>query len=106
MHTEMDIKNWISNKKNSGCLPEERAWLDTLFHKLGYIDAYRHKNPNKVEYTWWSNRARAWDHNVGWRIDYHITTPNLADKIKSTEIYRAEKFSDHAPLIVDYDLSV
>lgn len=103
-HTNMDIKNWKSNQKNSGFLPEERAWLDKLFDHVGFVDAYRYFNPEKVEYTWWSNRAGAWRNNVGWRIDYHIITPELADKIQYTEIYRTEKFSDHAPLIIDYKL--
>src|SRR5690606_12680316 len=69
-HTNNDIKNWRSNQKNSGFLPEERAWLDTLFNEVGFVDAYRAKNPDKTEYTWWSNRGQAWANNVGWRIDY------------------------------------
>lgn len=104
-HTKMDIKNWRSNQNSSGFLPAERAWLDTLFNEVGFVDAYRHFNPDKIEYTWWSNRAKAWENNTGWRIDYQIVSPNLADKILRTEIYRQEKFSDHAPLIVDYALS-
>lgn len=103
-HTKMDIKNWRSNQKNSGFLPEERAWLDTVFNEVGFVDAYRYFNPDKVEYTWWSNRGKAWENNTGWRIDYQVVTPDLADKIARTEIYRQEKFSDHAPLIVDYTL--
>ncbi len=104
-HQNIDLKNWRSNQKNSGFLPEERAWLDTVFNELGFVDAYRHFNPNKVEYTWWSNRANAWANNVGWRIDYQIITPGLAGKIEHTSIYRQQKFSDHAPLTIDYALS-
>lgn len=103
-HKNIDLKNWRSNQDHSGFLPAERAWLDTLFNEVGYIDAYRHINPDKIEYTWWSNRGQAWANNTGWRIDYHIVTPNLADKIKHTEVYRDQKFSDHAPLIIEYSL--
>lgn len=103
-HRNIDIKNWKSNQKHSGFLPEERAWLDLIFDKIGYIDAYRYKNPDKIEYTWWSNFGNAWANNVGWRIDYQIISPKLKDKIISTEIYREEKFSDHAPLIIEYDI--
>jgi len=103
-HNNIDIKNWRNNQKNSGFLPEERAWLDNVFKEVGFVDAYRFKNPDKVEYTWWSNRANAWNNNVGWRIDYQIISPKIKNKIISTEIYRKEKFPDHAPLIINYDL--
>jgi exodeoxyribonuclease-3 len=105
-HRNIDLKNWKSNQKNSGFLPHERAWLDTLFDEVGWADAYRALHPN-VEgeaYTWWSNRGAAYEKNVGWRIDYHIVTPDLKNKIKSANVYKATKFSDHAPLILDYDL--
>lgn len=102
-HKNIDLKNWKSNQKNSGFLPEERAWLDLVFDKIGFIDAYRYKNPDKIEYTWWSNFANAWQNNVGWRIDYQIISPQLKDKILNTTIYREQKFSDHAPLIIEYD---
>ncbi len=105
-HHNIDIKNWRTNQKNSGFLPEERAWLDVVFDQIGFVDAYRFKNPDKVEYTWWSNRANAWNNNVGWRIDYQIISPQLKNKIISTEVYRQEKFSDHAPLIIKYDMSI
>lgn len=101
-HKNIDLKNWRSNQENSGFLPEERAWLDKLFGEVGFVDAFRHVNPEKVQYTWWSNRGQAWANNVGWRIDYQIITPNLANKINHTDVYREEKFSDHAPLIIDY----
>ena len=104
-HREIDLKNWRANRKNSGFLPEERAWLDQVFDSYGFVDAFRHINPDKEEYTWWSNRGRAWDNNVGWRIDYHVVTPGLQNKILRSQIYRDERFSDHAPLTLDYDWS-
>jgi len=102
VHKEIDIKNWKSNQKNSGCLPEERAWLDKVFGPLGFVDAFRVSNQEAGQYTWWSNRGQAWANNVGWRIDYQIVTPTLGDTIKDASIYRDERFSDHAPLIIDY----
>ncbi len=105
-HKEIDLKNWRGNKKNSGFLPEERAWLDKLFDELKYVDAFRTINQEPDQYTWWSNRGQAYAKNVGWRIDYQITTPGLKHKVKSASIYKAQKFSDHAPLIMDYDLSL
>lgn len=101
-HRPIDLKNDKSNQKNSGFLPEERAWLDKLF-SAGYHDNFRILHPDREEYTWWSNRGRAWDNNVGWRIDYQIATEKLANSITDSEIYRDERFSDHAPLIMDYD---
>lgn len=105
-HQKIDLKNWKSNQKSSGFLPEERAWMDKLFNEVGYIDTFRYKYPEKIAYTWWSNRANAWNNNVGWRIDYQVVTPGLKDKINNIEIYRDEKFSDHAPLIVNYNLNL
>jgi exodeoxyribonuclease-3 len=103
-HKEADLKNWKGNKKNSGFLPEERAWLTTLFDELGWVDVYRKLYPNTTDecYTWWSNRGQAWAKNVGWRIDYQIATPELAEKALATSVYKDERFSDHAPLIIDY----
>ncbi len=103
-HKNIDIKNWRGNQKNSGFLPEERAWLDTLFDDVGFVDAFREVNQEEAQYTWWSNRGRAWDNNVGWRIDYQIVTPGLKGKVKSAEIYKAQRFSDHAPLTMEYEL--
>lgn len=103
-HKEIDLKNWKPNQKNSGFLPHERAWLDTLFDELGYVDAFREVNPEAEQYTWWSNRGQAWANNVGWRIDYQIASPRLKGKAQSASIYKDERFSDHAPLIMDYDL--
>ncbi len=105
-HKEIDLKNWRGNKKNSGFLPEERAWLDTLFDEVGYIDAFREINQQEDQYTWWSNRGQAWAKNVGWRIDYHIASPKLKGKAKKESIYKDERYSDHAPLIIDYDLKI
>ena len=102
VHKEIDIKNWKSNQKNSGCLPEERAWLDKLFGPMGFIDSFREVNRDAAQYTWWSNRGQSWANNVGWRIDYQIVTPGLKEKIKSASIYKDQRFSDHAPLIMQY----
>jgi exodeoxyribonuclease-3 len=103
VHTEGDIKNWKQNQKNSGCLPEERAWLDKVFGDYRYTDAFRTIEQAPEQYTWWSNRGRSWDNNVGWRLDYHAVTPGLKDKVLSSAIYRGERFSDHAPIGIDYD---
>jgi exodeoxyribonuclease III len=105
-HQEIDLKNYKGNKKNSGFLPEERAWLTQLFGDVGWVDVYRVLHPDTTDacYTWWSNRGAAYEKNVGWRIDYQIATPDLAQKAGLASIYKAERFSDHAPLIVDYAL--
>lgn len=103
-HKPIDLKNWRSNQKNSGFLPEERAWLDELFEKKGWVDGFRVVNQEPEQYTWWSNRGRAWDNNVGWRIDYQIVTPDLKNAIRLASIYKDERFSDHAPLIMEYDI--
>ncbi|MCB9255135.1 MAG: exodeoxyribonuclease III [Bdellovibrionaceae bacterium] len=105
-HKQIDIKNWRSNQKNSGFLPEERAWMDRLLEPEKFVDAFRVLNQKADEYTWWSNRGRAYENNVGWRIDYQIVSPTLRNRIQKVQIYRKKKFSDHAPLIVDYDWSL
>ncbi len=102
-HKEIDLKNWRGNRKNSGFLPEERAWMDEVFGKHRYTDAFRAIEQPPDQYTWWSNRGRAWDNNVGWRIDYQVVTPGLSERVTRTEIYKEQRFSDHAPLIMDYD---
>jgi exodeoxyribonuclease-3 len=104
-HKEIDLKNWKSNQKHSGFLPEERAWLSQVFDRLGLVDVYRRLHPDHTgeAYTWWSNRGQAWARNVGWRIDYQIATPGIAAKARSASVYKEQRFSDHAPLIVDYD---
>ncbi len=106
VHTEKDIKNWKSNQKNSGCLPQERAWLDRVFGELGMVDAFRVVDDRAEQYTWWSNRGQAWANNTGWRIDYHVISPGLSDKVSSAAVYRDERFSDHAPLTIDYDFKL
>ena len=103
-HRPIDLKNWRANQKNSGFLPHERAWLDELFDDLGYLDAFRQVNTGPDQYTWWSNRGQAWANNVGWRIDYQIASPHLAGAARAAQIYKAKRFSDHAPLIMDYQL--
>ncbi|HQV89021.1 MAG TPA: exodeoxyribonuclease III [Nitrosomonas sp.] len=102
-HKEIDLKNWRSNQKNSGFLPEERAWLSNVLHDIGFVDVFRQINTESDQYTWWSNRGQAWANNVGWRIDYQIATPAIAQTARNVSIYKAERFSDHAPLIIDYD---
>lgn len=102
-HKEIDLKNWRSNQKNSGFLPEERAWMDKLFGEVGFVDAFRVVNQEPEQYTWWSNRGQAWAKNVGWRIDYHVITPGLRERVLSAAIYKDERFSDHAPLTLVYD---
>ncbi|MBL8250495.1 MAG: exodeoxyribonuclease III [Candidatus Competibacter sp.] len=102
-HKEIDLKNWRANRNHSGFLPEERAWMDKLFGSLGWVDAFRAVNPHSDQYTWWSNRGRTREKNVGWRIDYQVVTPGLADKVRAAAIYRDQYFSDHAPLTLDYD---
>ncbi len=104
-HREIDLKNWKSNQKNSGFLPEERAWMTKLLSEGGLVDVYRSLHPETAEecYTWWSNRGQAYAKNVGWRLDYQLATPSMAALARETAIYKGEKFSDHAPLTVGYD---
>jgi exodeoxyribonuclease III len=103
-HKPIDLKNWRSNQKNSGFLPEERAWLDRVFDVHGFVDVFRRVDAAPERYTWWSNRGQAWANNVGWRLDYQVATPGIAAKAKRAEIYTAERFSDHAPLTIDYSV--
>ena len=103
-HKEIDLKNWKSNRKNSGFLPEERAWLDRVFGELKWVDAFREVDPRPEQYTWWSNRGQARAKNVGWRIDYQIASPRLAGRARAASIFRDRWFSDHAPLTMDYEL--
>ena len=102
-HKEIDLKNWKGNKKNSGFLPEERAWLSRLFDDVALVDVFRRVDDRAEQYTWWSNRGQAWAKNVGWRIDYQIATPGIAATAKAVAIYKDERFSDHAPLTIEYD---
>ncbi|WP_295477073.1 exodeoxyribonuclease III [uncultured Sutterella sp.] len=105
-HREIDLKNWKGNLDHSGFLPEERAWLDRLFDDMGWVDVFRRLDPRPERYTWWSQRGQARAKNVGWRIDYELATPGIAALARATDIYAAEKFSDHAPLWVDYDVTL
>ncbi|HEY2928446.1 exodeoxyribonuclease III [Piscinibacter sp.] len=105
-HKEIDLKNWKSNQKNSGFLPEERAWMSHALDAIGLVDVFRTLNPHPEQYTWWSNRGQAWAKNVGWRLDYHLATPGIATKALREHIYLQERFSDHAPLVIDYDLTL
>jgi exodeoxyribonuclease-3 len=107
-HKEQDLKNWRGNKKNSGFLPEEREWMTKLTTEGGLVDVYRQLHPDTTDacYTWWSNRGQAYANNVGWRLDYHLATPALAALAKQVSIYKEEKFSDHAPITLQYDMVV
>ena len=102
-HQNIDLKNWRGNRKNSGFLPEERVWLTRVFEDVGFVDVFRRVDARPEQYTWWSNRGQAWAKNVGWRIDYQIATPGIAAKARAVSIYKNRRFSDHAPLIIDYD---
>jgi exodeoxyribonuclease-3 len=107
-HQEIDLKNWKGNRQNSGFLPEERVWMTALLTQAGLVDVYRKLHPTSTDeaYTWWSNRGQAYANNVGWRIDYQIATPALAALARTATVYKEQRFSDHAPLILDYDLSL
>ena len=107
-HQQQDLKNWRSNQKNSGFLPQERAWMTKILSETGLVDVYRQLCPETTEecYTWWSNRGQAYLNNVGWRLDYHLATPAIAALARTESIYRKEKFSDHAPITVEYELAL
>ena len=105
-HKQIDLKNWRSNQKNSGFLPEEREWFSGVIDKLGYVDVFRTLNQEPEQYTWWSNRGQARANNVGWRLDYQLATPGIAALARRAEIYTEQRFSDHAPLIIDYDYTI
>ena len=102
-HTNKDLKNWRGNQKNSGFLLEERDWMTQVFDHAGMVDVFRCVNQEEEQYTWWSFRGQAWAKNVGWRIDYQVATPGLAKRATQTAIYKDTRFSDHAPLVIDYD---
>jgi exodeoxyribonuclease-3 len=105
-HKEIDLRNWRSNQKNSGFLPEERTWLSRVLDEIGFVDVFRRINAKPEQYTWWSNRGQSWAKNVGWRIDYQIATPGVAATAVKESIYKKKRFSDHAPLTIDYDYAV
>lgn len=101
-HKKIDLKNWRGNQKNSGFLPEERLWMDELFGAMGFVDAFRVHNQEEEQYTWWSYRSKAWEKNVGWRIDYQVITPGLTEHVIHSQIFREPRLSDHAPLLIEY----
>ena len=105
-HQEIDLKNWRSNQKNSGFLPAERAWLTRVFDELGWVDVFRRIDQRAEQYTWWSNRGESWAKNVGWRLDYQIATPGVAATAHKVAIYKTSRFSDHAPLTIDYEWKI
>jgi exodeoxyribonuclease-3 len=105
-HKEIDLKNWRGNQKNSGFLPEERAWMTHALDEIGLVDVFRRLNPHPEQYTWWSNRGQARAKNVGWRLDYHLATPGVAAAAVREQIYLEQRFSDHAPLVIDYDFTL
>jgi exodeoxyribonuclease III len=105
-HQPIDLKNWRANQKNSGFLPEERAWLDQVYDEVGFVDSFRLVNSEPEQYTWWSNRGQAWANNVGWRLDYQVISPGLVDKVRTAAIFKEQRFSDHAPQIMEYDLDI
>ncbi|WP_137895258.1 exodeoxyribonuclease III [Ramlibacter sp. 2FC] len=107
-HQQIDLKNWRSNQKNSGFLPEERAWMTKLLDEARMVDVYRQLQPTATDtaYTWWSNRGQAYANNVGWRLDYHLATPALAQLARREAIYKDEKFSDHAPITIEYEMGL
>ncbi len=107
-HQEIDLKNWKANQKNSGFLPEERAWLSKMLDEQGWVDVYRRLHPDTTgaAYTWWSNRGQAWANNVGWRLDYQIATPKIAALATLADIYKQQRFSDHAPLTIQYATTI
>ncbi|MDZ5456390.1 exodeoxyribonuclease III [Azohydromonas lata] len=107
-HQAIDLKNWRGNQKNSGFLPEEREWFSRMVKDLELVDVYRHLHPDTTDecYTWWSNRGQAWAKNVGWRLDYQIATPEIAKAARGAAIHKATRFSDHAPLTIEYDLAL
>ena len=108
-HQEIDLKNWKGNLKNSGFLPEERAYFDKFMNEIGYIDIGRREHPEEPgPYTWWSQRGQAFDTNTGWRIDYHLATPKLAAQASNYLVHRAKSYdtrwTDHSPVTVDYSI--
>jgi exodeoxyribonuclease-3 len=107
-HQQIDLKNWKSNQKNSGFLPEERAWIGRVLNEAGWVDVYRHLHPETTEacYTWWSNRGQAWAKNVGWRLDYLLATPSIASTAVSASVWKDSRFSDHAPLSIDFEYAL
>lgn len=105
-HKDIDLTNDRANKNSSGFMPQERAWLDAVFNEAKFHDAFRLVNGDSDQFTWWSNRGQSWEKNVGWRLDYHIVSEGLIDKVVDTSIYKKRRFSDHAPLTIDYAYAI
>lgn len=104
-HTEADLKNWRANRNRPGFLPAERAWLDRLYGELGFVDAFRLLHTQAGHYTWWSSRGQARANNAGWRIDYHVISPDLVSSVTDVRIHTADVFSDHAPVTLELNLT-
>jgi exodeoxyribonuclease-3 len=104
-HKPIDVNNPATAARITGFLPQERAWMERILES-GWVDALRVVRPEPKIYTWWSNFSKAFERNLGWRIDYQLVTPDLASGVRRAEVYRDERFSDHAPVIVDYDLTL
>jgi len=102
-HNNIDLKNWRSNRKNSGFLPDERTWMDLLLHDTGFVDVFRRLYPEKEQYSWWSNRGRAREKNVGWRIDYHLCTAATAASVQGVSVFTGSWYSDHAPVSATFE---
>ena len=103
-HREIDVFDPKSCSRTTGFLPQERAWFDDVTEREGWVDAFRVINTEPRQYSWWSNFPAAWDRNLGWRIDYQLVTPDLAPSVRAASIYKGERFSDHAPVTIDYEL--
>jgi exodeoxyribonuclease-3 len=103
-HLDIDVFSPKSCANTTGFLPQERAWFDDVTRRVGWVDAFRVVNGQPKQYTWWSGWKGAWENNLGWRIDYQLITPDLGPAVRAAAIYRDERFSDHAPLTIDYDL--
>lgn len=104
-HREIDVYNAVRASKITGFLPHERAWMERVLGEQGWIDTFRRVHADVPGYTWWSHFQQAFEHDRGWRIDYQLVTPDLADRVADAYVYRDERFSDHAPLVVEYRLS-
>ncbi len=103
-HRDIDVFDPKSCARTTGFLPQERAWFDDVIDRVGWIDAFRVVNHEARQFSWWPNFPAAWERNLGWRIDYQLVTPDLAPAVRAASIYREERFSDHAPVTIDYDL--
>jgi exodeoxyribonuclease III len=103
-HLEIDVHNPKSCAGTTGFLPQERAWFDDVIDRVGWVDAFRVVNHEKRQFSWWPNFPAAWTRDLGWRIDYQLVTPNLASTVRAASIYKDERFSDHSPVTIDYEL--